>query len=162
MLRNSSGSVLHELPIGQTEEGELLDLDQDVSVTDTNQPSTEEQNYRETMRDVRSSINWTHVLDIDENMASAEDNPFAAPKQPVGKLSVTLLTDYWLCRKIGSLKLTLLQGYPSAKLNSSYSQIARSSGITGLTYLVTLSDVGRRLQGSPPISVTRHVDSVGT
>ena len=72
---SDSDSVVHELPTDQTEEGELSDLDQDVSVTD--QASTEEQNYRET---VRSYMGWTHISDIDSTASSAEDNPFAAPK----------------------------------------------------------------------------------
>ena len=78
-IDNSSVSdfVVHELPTGQTEEGELSDLDQGVSVT--NQASTEEQNYRETMHGVRSYMGWTHILDIDATMSSAEDSPFAAP-----------------------------------------------------------------------------------
>ena len=61
----SSDSVIHELSTGQAEEGELSDLDQDISVTDTDQASTEEQNYRET---VRSYMGWTHIPDIDSNM----------------------------------------------------------------------------------------------
>ena len=46
---SDSDSVVHELPTGQTEEGELSHLDQVISITDTDQTSTEEQNYRETM-----------------------------------------------------------------------------------------------------------------
>ena len=99
--------VVHELPTGQAEEGELY-LDQDVTVTD--QASTEEQNYRETMHGVPSYMGWTHIPDID----STEDNPFAAPKQQlVGKVSANLFTDDWLYRKMDSLNLTLVQGYPS-------------------------------------------------
>ena len=96
--------------------------------------------------------------------------PFAALRQqPVGKVSVNLPTDDWVCRKMDGLNLTLKQGYPSrsskagdlqrdqfvkhnksqtkwyglhpsqdkpfwhcdsAKLNSAYSRIARSSGLT--------------------------------
>ena len=66
---------------GQAEEGELSDLDQDVSVTDTNQAACEEQKYRETMRGVRSYMGWSHIPDMDSSMSCAEDNPFAAPKQ---------------------------------------------------------------------------------
>ena len=43
---SDSESAVHELPTCQVEEGELLDLDKDVSTTDTNQDSSEEQNYR--------------------------------------------------------------------------------------------------------------------
>ena len=127
------------------------------------------------MRGVHSYLGWTHIPDIDSNTSSADDNPFAAPKQqPVGKVGVNLPTDVWLSRKMDSLNLTLTQGYPSrssetgglqrdqfvkrskshtkwyrphpnqdrltgsvsfwhcdsAKLNSAYSQIARSSGFT--------------------------------
>ena len=97
------------LPTGQTEEGKLLDLELDVCVTDTDQASTEEQNYRETMRGVRSYMGWTHIPDIDANTSSAEDNPFAALKQqPVGKMSLNLPTDDWLCRKMDGLNLTLV------------------------------------------------------
>ena len=47
-------------------------------------------------------------------MSSADDNPFAAPKQqPVGKVSVNLPTDDCLCRIMDGLNLTLTQGYPS-------------------------------------------------
>ena len=51
---SDSDSVVHELPTGQAEEAELSDLEQDVSVTNTDQASTEEQNYRENMCDVCS------------------------------------------------------------------------------------------------------------
>ena len=157
------------------EEGELSDLDQDISLTDADQALSEEQNYRETMRGIRSYMGWLHVPDVDSALANSEDNLFAAPKQqPAGKISVQLPTDDWLCRKMDRLNLTLTQGYPSkgsdagglqrdqfikasksqgkwyglhpnqnkptgsisfwhcdnAKLNSTYSRIARSSGLT--------------------------------
>ena len=172
---SDSDSVVHELPSGQAEEGKLLDLGQDISVTDTNQASTEEQNYRETMHGVRSYMGWTYIPDMDSAVSSDEDTPFAAPKQqPVGKISVDFPTGDWLYRKMDNLNLTFVQGYPSrnseagglqmdhfvkpskshakwygvhpnqdrpagsvsfwhcdsAKLNSAYSQIARSSGLT--------------------------------
>ena len=37
-------------------------MDQDISLTDTDQTSTEEQNYRETLRGVCSYIGWTHIF----------------------------------------------------------------------------------------------------
>ena len=42
---SDSDSVVHELPTSQAVEGELSDLDQDVSVTDNDQTLTEEQNF---------------------------------------------------------------------------------------------------------------------
>ena len=63
-------------------------------------------------------MGWTHIPDIDTHThthtSSAEDNPFAAPKeQPAEKVSVMLPTDDWLYRKMDGLNLTLTQGYPS-------------------------------------------------
>ena len=111
-MDNSSDSdtnfVKQELPTGQYEEDEGSDPECDTSITETDQASTEEPNYRETMRGVLFYMGWTHILDIDTHTFSAEDNPFAAPKQqPVGKVSVNLPTDDLLCRKMDSLNLTL-------------------------------------------------------
>ena len=96
------------------EEGELSGLDPDNSLSDVDQPPSEEQTYRETMRGIRAYMNWNHIPDMDTTLASSKDNPFAAPKiQPAGKISVQLPTDDWLCRKMDRLNLTLTQGYPA-------------------------------------------------
>ena len=130
--------------MGNTEEGELSDIEQDVSLTDADQALSEEQNYRDTMSGIRSYMGWSHIPDVNSALSSSEDNPFAAPKQQLtGKISVNLPTDDWLCRKMDRFNLTLIQGYPSrsseagglwhseaAKLNSTYSRVARSSGLT--------------------------------
>ena len=111
-----SYSDSESLPVrmSKTEEGELSDVEQDVSLTEGDQLLSEEQNYRETMSGVRSSMGWTHIPEIDSALSSSEDNPFAALKQqPAGKTSVNLPTDDWLCRKMDRLNLTLVQGYPS-------------------------------------------------
>ena len=47
-------SVVQELSTGHCEEGEVSDQEQDTSVTDAYQASTEEQNYREIMHGVCS------------------------------------------------------------------------------------------------------------
>ena len=96
------------------EEGELSDLDQYISLTDTDQTLSEEQNYRETMHGIMSYMGWSHIPDVDSALANSEDNLFATPKQqPAGKISIQLPTDNWLCRKMDRLNLTLTQGYPS-------------------------------------------------
>ena len=96
------------------EEGELSGLDPDNSLSDVDQPPSDEQTYRETMRGIRAYMNWNHIPDMDTTLASSEDNPFAAPKiQPAGKISVQLPTDDWLCWKMDRLNLTLTQGYPA-------------------------------------------------
>ena len=59
-------------------------------------------------------MGWTHIPDMDTATATSDDNPFAGPKtQPTGKVSVNMPTDEWLCRKMGKLNLTLVEGYPS-------------------------------------------------
>ena len=96
------------------EEGELSDQDPDAPATDPDQTLSEEQNYRETMRGIRSFMGWTHIPDMDSAAATSDDNPFAGPKaQLMGKVSVKMPTDEWLCRKMGKLNLTLVEGYPS-------------------------------------------------
>ena len=73
------------------------------------------------MSDVHSCMDQTHIPDIDSTASSAEDNPFAAPKQqPVSKVSINLPIDDWLYRKMDSLNLTLVQG-----------DLSRSSGTWG-------------------------------
>ena len=66
------------------------------------------------MRGIRSFMGWTHIPDMDSAAATSDDNPFAGPKtQATGKVSVKMPTDEWLCRKMGKLKFTLMEGYPS-------------------------------------------------
>ena len=95
------------------EEGELSD-DQEANLSDHEQSLSEEQSYRETMRGIRSYMNWDHIPDIDSGATTSEDNPFAGPKvHTPGKVSVNLPTDEWLCRKMSKLNITLVQGYPT-------------------------------------------------
>ena len=104
-----SDSDSESLPVkvDKIEEGELSDVEQDLSLTEVDQLLSEEQNYRETMSGVRSFMGWTHIPEVDSTLSSSEDNLFAAPKQqPTGKTSVNLPTD-------DRLNLTLVQGYPS-------------------------------------------------
>ena len=92
------------------EEGKFSE-DQDFG--ESEQPNSEEQTYRETMSGIRSFIGWTHVPDMDSSNPS-DDNPFAGPKAPVpNKVSVQMPTEEWLCKKMGKLNLTLIEGYPS-------------------------------------------------
>ena len=49
-----------------------------------------------------------------DTSSSADDNPFQAPKQqPLGRISVKLPTDEWLCQKMDKLNVALVEGYPS-------------------------------------------------
>ena len=95
------------------EEGELSDPDQDPT-SDPDRILSEEQNYRETLRGIRSYMGWNQIPDIESTASTGDDNPFAGPRsQPVGKVSVRLPTDDWLCNKMAKLNITLVEGYPS-------------------------------------------------
>ena len=51
---------------------------------------------------------------MDATASTADDNPFARPKlKPAGKVSISMPTDYWLCKKLTKLNVTLVEGYPS-------------------------------------------------
>ena len=88
--------------------------DRDVSRDDPDSEPTEEANYRETMRGVRSFMNWHKLPEFETVSSTADDNPFASARvQPTGKVSVKLPVDDWLCRKMSSLNLTITEGYPT-------------------------------------------------
>ena len=88
--------------------------DRDVSRDEPDTEPTEEANYRETMRGVRSFMNWHKVPEFETVSSAADDNPFAGARvQPTGKVSVKLPVDDWLCRKMSSLNLTITEGYPT-------------------------------------------------
>ena len=88
--------------------------DRDVSRDDPDSEPTEEANYRETMRGVRSFMNWHKVPEFETVSSTADDNPFAsAHVRPTGEVSMKLPVDDWLCRKMSSLNLTLTEGYPT-------------------------------------------------
>ena len=83
------------------------------------QELSEEANYRETMRGVRSFMGW-HKIPEFETVSSADDNPFASTHtQPTGKVSVKLLVGDWLCRKMDKLNLTITEGYPARNTDTS-------------------------------------------
>ena len=94
--------------------------DRDVSRDDHKSEPTEEANYRETMRGVRSFMNWHKVPEFETVSSTADDNPFAGARvKPTGKVSVKLPVDDWLCRKMSSLNLTLTEGYPTRNMDNS-------------------------------------------
>ena len=92
------------------DEGELSD---DQEFGELEQPTSEEQTYRETMSGIRSFMGWSHVPDMESSNPS-DDNPFAGPKAPVpNKVSVHMPIEEWLCKKLNKLNMTLIEGYPS-------------------------------------------------
>ena len=102
------------LSVCPAEEGELSDLEQDLTPANIDKALSEEQTYRETMRGIRSFMGWKHIPDVDTATSDAGDNPFAEPNQQLlGKISVNILTDDWLCKKLDKLNRTLVEGYLS-------------------------------------------------
>ena len=92
----------------------------DLPETTTNQDLSEDANYRETIRGVRSFMGWHHIPDYNNSAASMDDNPFAGSRvKRTGKVSVRLLVDEWLCRKMEKLNLTVAEGYPSSNSENS-------------------------------------------
>ena len=80
----------------------------------TDQDLSEDANYRETIRGVRSFMGWHRIPDYDSISSSLDDNPFAGSRaKPTGKVSVQLPVDEWLCRKFEKLNVTVAEGYPS-------------------------------------------------
>ena len=117
-------SVSHSLPVSSAsylppepaEEGEVSDPEEqpDVEAGDSDRVISEEQNYRETVRGVRAFMGWTHIPDLEYSPASRTDNPWVGHRaQPVGKVSVDLSPEDWLCRKLETLNLVLIEGYPT-------------------------------------------------
>ena len=113
-------SARDAIPPDQTEEGELSDPEQepeDPQDSDSGKKDkiiSEDQNYRETVRGVRAFMGWTHIPDLEYSPTSRTDNPWTGHRsQPVGKVSVLLLPEDWLCKKLENMNLVLLEGYPS-------------------------------------------------
>ena len=80
----------------------------------TDQDLSEDANYRETVRGVRSFMGWHQIPDYNNTSSSLDDNAFAGSRaMPTGKVSVKLPVDEWLCKKFGKLNVTVAEGYPS-------------------------------------------------
>ena len=102
----------------QIEEGEVsepeLDDQPDSDAGDRDKVLSEDQNYRETVRGVRAFMGWTHIPDLEYSPTSRTDNSWIGHhSQPVGKVSVLLPPEDWLCKKLENMNLVLLEGYPS-------------------------------------------------
>ena len=60
---------------------------------------SEDANYRETIRGVRSFLGWHQIPGCDSTSSSLDDNPFAGSRAKLTrKVSVKLPVDEWLCR----------------------------------------------------------------
>ena len=103
-------------PPEQVDEGELSELDDqpEQDSNDTDCAISEDQNYRETVRGVRAFMGWSHIPDLEYSATTRADNPWIGHRsQPVGKVSVLLPPEDWLCKRLENLNLVLIEGYPS-------------------------------------------------
>ena len=100
----------------QTEEGELLELEDqpDTNDTETDRAMSEDQNYCETVRGVRVFMGWSHIPDLEYSPTTCADNPWVGHRsQSIGKVSVLLPPEDRLCKKLENLNVVLIEGYPS-------------------------------------------------
>ena len=75
---------------------------------------SEEANYWETMRVVRSFMGWHQIPNFESSSSSLDDNPFTGSRaQPTGIVSIKLPADDWLCRKLEKLNVSVVGGYLS-------------------------------------------------
>ena len=107
----------------QIEEGEVSgpkpEDQQDSDSGDKDRVLSEDQNYRETVRGVRAFMGWTHIQDLEYSPTSRTDNPWTGHRsQPVGKVSILLPPEDWLCNKMQNMNLVLIEGYPSKSSES--------------------------------------------
>ena len=59
-------------------------------------------------------MGWSHIPDLEYSPTSRTDNLWVGHRsQPVGKVSVLLPPEDWLCKKIENMNLVLIEGYPS-------------------------------------------------
>ena len=113
----------HSHPVSATdpapetfEEGELSEVEDqpELHTGDSDWAISEDQNYRETVRGVWAFMGWTHIPDLEYSPTYRTDNPWVGHRsQPVGKVSVLLPPEDWLCQKLENLNLVLIEGYPS-------------------------------------------------
>ena len=111
-----SVSARNVSPPSHFEEGELSELEDqpDQDNVESDRAMSEDQNYRETVRGVRAFMGWSHIPDLEYSPSSRADNPWVGHRsQPVGKVSVNLPPEDWLCKKLENLNLVLIEGYPS-------------------------------------------------
>ena len=105
-------------PLDEPEEGLIseseepdLDTDHDKEV-DMDKTVTEDQSCQETVKTVRAYTGWNYIPDLEYTVSSCSDNPWTGNRsQPVGKISVAMPPEDWLCRKLESLNLIVCAGY---------------------------------------------------
>ena len=84
------------------------------------QQLSDEENYQETVRGVRSFMGWHQVPGFQCSASSQDNNQFAGPRiHSTGNILVKLSSDDWLCRKMEKLNLPLTEDYPTHSSDAS-------------------------------------------
>ena len=82
---------------------------------------TEDMNYQETVRSIRSFMGWNHIPTFESDLSEPDksNNPWKGklPKRPA-RISVAMPPDNWLCQKLEKLNTVVAQGYPSRAQDS--------------------------------------------
>ena len=82
---------------------------------------TEDMNYRETVRSIRSFMGWNHIPTFESDLSEPDksNNPWKGklPKRPA-RISVAMPPDDWLCQKLEKLNTVVAEGYPSRAQDS--------------------------------------------
>ena len=130
-LHNQSPPIGHSTEVAKESDSEeeldgepaslaSLHYQDDLPEPTTDQDLSEDANYRETLRGVRSFMGWNHIPDYDNSAASMDDNAFAGSRvKTTGIVSVKLPVDEWLCKKLEKLNVTIAEGYPSRNSETS-------------------------------------------
>ena len=134
LMRRSVKLTLPHLPVHQNLMMFLFlnhrNLTQNILVVCLNQENpeamdkpeqTEELNYRETVRSVRSFMGWNHIPTFESDLSEPNktNNPWKGknPKRP-SRISVAMPPGDWLCQKLEQLNCTVAEGYPSRSQDS--------------------------------------------
>ena len=99
----------------KSEEGEIS------SNTPDKPEQTEDMNYLEMVRSIRSFIGWNHIPTFESDLSEPDKstNPWKGklPKRPAC-ISVAMSPDDWLCQKLEKLNAVVAEGYPSRAQDS--------------------------------------------
>ena len=72
----------------------------------------QDQSYWETIKTVSTYMGLNYIPDLEYTVSSCSDNPWTGNQaQPVGKISVNMPPEDWLCRILESLDLIVCTGY---------------------------------------------------
>ena len=82
---------------------------------------TEDMNYRETVRSIRSFMGWNHIPTFESDLSEPDksNNPWKGKlqKRPA-RISVAMPPDDWHCQKLEKLNTVVAEGYPSRAQDS--------------------------------------------